>query len=81
LTVTTVAIICVILMLVLLVLMRLPSSSTRFGSTFRTTRERRSGKDRRQRSIPVALERRRSPRRQEDLAAQYVDDIAVNGLR
>ena len=36
---------------------------------------RRSEIDRRQRSVPVAVERRRGPRREEDVAAQFLHDL------
>ncbi|NOZ95036.1 MAG: hypothetical protein GXP47_09915 [Acidobacteria bacterium] len=35
----------------------------------------RSGKDRRQRPVPVRKERRRKPRRQEDIARQFLDGV------
>jgi len=42
-----------------------------------TTRwARRSPVDRRQRQVPVAVERRRGPRRQDDIARQFLGDLA-----
>ncbi len=35
----------------------------------------RSGKDRRQRRVPVGTERRKKPRRQEDIARQFLDRV------
>jgi hypothetical protein len=62
----------VVATVIILVMFRLPAASRTFTSPFRTTRERRSGQDRRRQRISVAVERRRRPRREQDLAAQYV---------
>jgi hypothetical protein len=35
----------------------------------------RSGVDRRQRSVPVAIERRKGPRRQEEIAGRFLDEL------
>ena len=36
----------------------------------------RSPRDRRQRRVPVARDRRKGPRRQEDIARQFLDGVA-----
>lgn len=41
----------------------------------RTTVERRSGKDRRQRNVRVPVNRRRRGRRQEDVARSFVEGL------
>ena len=46
-----------------------------FLSRERTTVERRSGQDRRQRSVRVPVNRRRRGRRQEDVAKTFVDEL------
>ena len=42
----------------------------------KTTVERRSGADRRQRDVPVVVERRKRNRRAEDAAKAFVDNLA-----
>jgi hypothetical protein len=65
----------IVLLVVALILMRVFSQGSTMTSSMRTTRDRRSGRDRRQRRIPVRRERRKRIRRQEDVAAQYVSSL------
>jgi hypothetical protein len=48
---------------------------TGFVSKEKTTVERRSGKDRRQRKLRVPVNRRRRGRRQEDVAKTFVEGL------
>jgi hypothetical protein len=47
-----------------------------FVSSERTTVERRSGRDRRQRNVTVAVDRRKKHRRAEDAAKVFVDGLS-----
>jgi hypothetical protein len=62
----------IIAVVLLLILIRLRSNSGVLLSSARPTSDRRSGVERRQRSIRVPIERRRDDRRMEDAAANFV---------
>jgi hypothetical protein len=68
----TIFIIAIVAILVALIAMRLFSRTKSVTSSMRTTRDRRSGHDRRQRRAPIRRERRRRPRREEDVARDYM---------
>ena len=70
---TVVVIIAVTAVLVLLVV--LPRIRG-FVSSEKTTVERRSGRDRRQRNVTVSVDRRRKHRRAEDAAKVFVDRLS-----
>jgi len=66
----------IIIVAVLLIgLLVMPRVRGLIGSE-KTTVERRSGADRRQRSIRVPMERRRRGRRADDLAREYVNNLS-----
>jgi hypothetical protein len=46
-----------------------------FSHTERTVRDRRSGRDRRQRQQAVPIERRRGPRRVDEIARSFVNGL------
>ena len=71
----TLFIIAIVAVLVALILMRLASHTKTLTSSVRTTRERRSGVERRQQRVPIRRERRKRPRRRDDIAAQYVASL------
>lgn len=73
----TLFIIAIVAILVGLVIIRVSSHAKTLTSSARTTRERRSGVERRQEQVPIRRERRRRPRRQDDIAAQYVASLNV----
>ena len=73
----TLFIIAIVAILVALVIMRVSSHAKTLTSSARTTRERRSGVERRGKQVPIRRERRRRPRRQDDIAAQYVASLNV----
>jgi hypothetical protein len=76
----TLVIVAIVAVLVLLVLIRVSSKAgATVTSGARPTRERRSGRDRRVRRVHVPRERRRAPRRFEDVASAYV--ARVDGSR
>jgi hypothetical protein len=56
--------------------MRLPTAVGRFTSSFRTYRERRRNGERRHRKNPFSFERRRRPRREQDVAAKYAEYLS-----
>jgi hypothetical protein len=65
--------------LVLLIIMRHRSIASSMGSGFRPMRDRRSGEDRRVRNVKVPVDRRRSHRRMEDAAANFLNNIETTG--
>lgn len=73
----TLFIIAIVAILVILVVIRLSSHAKTLTSSARTTRERRSGVDRRQRRVPIRRERRKRPRRRDDIASQYVASLNI----
>ena len=73
----TLFIIAIVAVLVMLVVIRLSSHAKTLTSSARTTRERRSGVDRRQRPVPIRRERRKRPRRRDDIASQYVASLNI----
>jgi hypothetical protein len=76
----TVFLVALATILVLLVLIRVSSKAgATVTSSARPTRDRRSGRDRRLRRVAVPRERRRAPRRFEDVASAYV--ARVDGSR
>ena len=70
-TVTLVIIGAVVAVAVLLIL-RLSGQLRNIQQKFAVTRENRSGRDRRRRALPVKKERRRTPRREEEVADTFV---------
>jgi len=66
----------VVAILLLLVLMKLPATAKFLLSPMKSTRERRRGGERRKHNVPVRPDRRRRPRRFEDMAEWYVERIA-----
>ncbi len=56
----------------LLLVLRLSRQVSNTQQKFTVTRDNRSGRDRRQRNVPVKKERRRLPRREEEVAASFV---------
>ena len=77
----TLFIIAIVAVLVALVLMRLSHRAGTLGSSARPTRERRSGVERRQGRVPIRRERRKRPRRQDDVAAQYLEKLDASSQR
>jgi len=76
----TLVLVAIVAILVLLVLIRISAKAVAtVSSSGRPTRERRSGRDRRLRCVHVPRERRRVPRRFEDVASAYV--ARVDGSR
>jgi hypothetical protein len=73
----TLFILAIVAFLIALVLVRLISHSNSFTSSARTTKDRRSGRERRQRRVPVRRERRKRPRRRDDIASQFVASLNV----
>jgi precorrin-2 methylase len=71
----TLLIVAITAIVALLVIMRLTAKLGTTGSSARTTRNRRTGGDRRRRPIRVPFERRKQPRRLEDVASDYVARI------
>ena len=72
----TIFLVALVAILVLLALIRIGGKArTTYGSSARPTRDRRSGRDRRLKRVRVPRERRRSPRRYEDVASAYVARI------
>jgi hypothetical protein len=72
----TLILVAIVAILVLLVLIRVSSKAgATVTSSAKPTRERRSGRDRRLRRVHVPRERRRAPRRFEDVASTYVARI------
>lgn len=53
--------------------------AVRRGRPLRTRVVRRSGRDRRQRQVPVAEERRIAPRRQDDIARRFLREVERAG--
>jgi hypothetical protein len=66
----------IVAILVLLILMKLPGTAKLLLSPMKPTSERRRNKERRQQSVPVRVDRRRHPRRLDDLAGYYADRMA-----
>lgn len=66
----------IVVILLLLILMKLPATARLLLSPMKPTSERRRNKERRQHSLPVRVDRRRHPRRLDDLAGYYADRIA-----
>jgi ABC-type anion transport system duplicated permease subunit len=66
----------IVAILVLLILMKLPETAKLVLSPMKPTSERRRNKERRQQSVPVRVDRRRHPRRLDDLAGYYADRMA-----
>jgi hypothetical protein len=72
----TLVLVAIVAILVLLALIRISAKTgAAVSSSARPTRERRSGRDRRLQRGRVPRERRRSPRRFEDVASAYVARI------
>ena len=72
----TIFLVALAAILVLLALIRIGGKArTTYGSSARPTRDRRSGSDRRLQRGRVPQERRRSSRRFEDVASDYVTRI------
>jgi len=72
----TVVLVAIVAILVLLVLIRVSAKAgAAASSSARPTRERRCGRDRRVQKLRVPRERRRAPRRFEDVASAYVARI------
>ena len=71
----TFVVVAIIAILILLVMMRLSAKARGTGSSVRTTQNRRTGRDRREAKIRVPFERRRRPRRLDDVAADYVSRL------
>jgi len=72
----TLVLVAIVAILVLLVLIRVSSrAGATVTSSARPTRERRCGRDRRVQKLRVPRERRRAPRRFEDVASAYVARI------
>ena len=71
----TIVIVAFTAIVVVLLVMRITSKGVSTGSSAKTTRERRSGRDRRRQRIRVPLDRRKQPRRLEDVASDYVSRI------
>ena len=72
----TFVIVAIVAILVLLALFRVGATArTTVGTSARPTHERRSGSDRRVQRVRVPRERRKAPRRFEDVAAAYVSRI------
>ena len=63
--------------LLLLILIRLPATADLMLTSMRPTSERRWRKDRRSEKLRITFERRRRPRRLEDVAADYVERISA----
>jgi hypothetical protein len=69
----TVVLVALATILVMLVLVRINARArTTLGASARPNRDRRSGRDRRVQRVYVPRERRRAPRRFEDVASAYV---------
>ena len=78
----TFVIVAIVAILVLLALIRIGGKArTTYGSSARPTRDRRSGRDRRSQRVRVPRERRKAPRRLEDVASAYVTRIDGPGAR
>ena len=76
----TVVLVALATILVLLVLIRINARArTTLGASAQPFRDRRSGRDRRVKRVHVPRERRRAPRRFEDVASAYV--ARVDGSR
>jgi hypothetical protein len=76
----TIFLIALVAILVLLVLIRIGGKArTTLGASAQPVRDRRSGRNRRVRRVYVPCERRRAPRRFEDVASTYV--ARVDGSR
>jgi hypothetical protein len=73
----TIFILAMVAILVALIVMRLASRANTMTSGFRPTRDRRSGLDRRQRRVRVGVDRRKRPRRQDDVASQYLARLHI----
>jgi hypothetical protein len=73
--VVTIVIVAFTAIVVVLLVLRITSKGVSAGSSSRTTRDRRSGAERRRQRIRVPFERRREPRRLEDVASDYVARI------
>jgi hypothetical protein len=72
----TLVLVAIVAILVLLVLIRISAKAgATVSSSGRPTRDRRSGRDRRVQRVRVPHERRRAPRRFEDVASTYVARI------
>lgn len=67
-----IVIIGVVLAIALLLILRLSRDVSGIQQKLEVSRDRRKGEDRRKVNIPVAVERRRQPRRQEEVAATFV---------
>lgn len=65
--------------LILLIIMRHRSIASSMGSGFRPMRDRRSGEDRRVKDVKVPVDRRRTYRRMEDAAANFLDSLESSG--
>jgi hypothetical protein len=66
----------IIAIVLVLILMRVRSKSGAMISNGRTTKDRRSGTERRKSSIRMPFERRKDHRRMEDAAANYVASLS-----
>jgi hypothetical protein len=71
-----IGVIIIIAVTVALVLLVVLPRFRGFAKADRTTVERRSGEDRRKRNRPVLVERRKKPRRAEDAAKAFVEQIS-----
>ena len=72
----TFVVVAIVAILVLLALIRVGATArTTVGTSARPTHERRSGSDRRVQQVRVPRERRKAPRRFEDVASAYVARI------
>lgn len=68
----------VVAILVILIVMRLPATADFLLTSMKPTSERRRRKgERRKHSVPTVIDRRRRPRRLDDVAAWYVDRISA----
>jgi len=78
----TIFLAALVAILVLLVLIRISAKAkATVSSNGRPTRERRSGRDRRMQRVLVPRNRRKKPRRFEDVASAYVTRIDGPGAR
>lgn len=72
----TLVIVAIVAILVLLVLIRVSArAGATVSSSVRPTHERRSGRDRRLQRVRVPRERRKAPRRFEEVAAHYLSRV------